>query len=192
MPPIQSTKSLTGHSLGAAGVQEAIYSLLMMQDGFIAESANIDELDPGIRRRADRAQAHRQRQARHRDVELLRLRRHQRDARLPALQRMRDQMTGMMKGKRGLIMGVANDHSIAWGIAKALAGAGRGARLHLSGRGARQARQAAGRRASAPNSCCPATSRTSPRSTPSSRHQGATGAGSISSSMPSPSPTRTS
>ncbi len=45
-PPIAATKSLTGHSLGAAGVQEAIYSLLMQQHGFIAESANIEELDP--------------------------------------------------------------------------------------------------------------------------------------------------
>ncbi len=46
MPPISATKSLTGHSLGAAGVQESIYSILMMQNGFIAESANITELDP--------------------------------------------------------------------------------------------------------------------------------------------------
>jgi 3-oxoacyl-[acyl-carrier-protein] synthase-1 len=46
MPPISSTKSLSGHSLGAAGVHEAIYCLLMMQDGFIAGSANIDSLDP--------------------------------------------------------------------------------------------------------------------------------------------------
>lgn len=45
-PPIGSTKSLSGHSLGAAGVQEAIYSLLMQQAGFIAASANIDTLDP--------------------------------------------------------------------------------------------------------------------------------------------------
>jgi len=45
MPPISSTKSLSGHSLGAAGVQEAIYCLLMMRDGFLAGSANIDELD---------------------------------------------------------------------------------------------------------------------------------------------------
>ena len=47
-PFISSTKSLTGHSLGAAGVQEAIYSLLMMQDGFMAESANIETLDPAF------------------------------------------------------------------------------------------------------------------------------------------------
>jgi 3-oxoacyl-[acyl-carrier-protein] synthase I len=46
VPPISSTKSLTGHSLGAAGVQEAIYCLLMMRDGFLAASANIEELDP--------------------------------------------------------------------------------------------------------------------------------------------------
>jgi len=45
-PPISSTKSLTGHALGAAGVNEAIYSLLMMQHGFICPSANIDQLDP--------------------------------------------------------------------------------------------------------------------------------------------------
>ena len=45
-PPISATKSLTGHSLGATGVQEAIYSLLMMRNGFICESANIEELDP--------------------------------------------------------------------------------------------------------------------------------------------------
>ncbi|MEL6746340.1 MAG: beta-ketoacyl-ACP synthase I [Pseudomonadota bacterium] len=46
MPPISATKSLSGHSLGAAGVQEAIYSLLMMEHGFIAGSANIETLDP--------------------------------------------------------------------------------------------------------------------------------------------------
>ena len=46
IPPISATKSLTGHSLGAAGVQEAIYSILMMQNDFICESANIEELDP--------------------------------------------------------------------------------------------------------------------------------------------------
>jgi 3-oxoacyl-[acyl-carrier-protein] synthase-1 len=48
MPPIAATKSLTGHSLGAAGAQEAIYSLLMMSNGFICESANIANLDPAF------------------------------------------------------------------------------------------------------------------------------------------------
>jgi 3-oxoacyl-[acyl-carrier-protein] synthase-1 len=47
-PMISSTKSLTGHSLGAAGAQEAIYCLLMMQNSFVCESANIDELDPAF------------------------------------------------------------------------------------------------------------------------------------------------
>ena len=46
VPPISSTKSLTGHSLGAAGVQEAIYSLIMMKNDFICASANIQQLDP--------------------------------------------------------------------------------------------------------------------------------------------------
>ncbi len=46
IPPFSSTKSLTGHSLGATGVQEAIYCLLMLRQGFIAGSANIETLDP--------------------------------------------------------------------------------------------------------------------------------------------------
>ncbi len=48
VPAISATKSLTGHSLGAAGVQEAIYSILMMKNGFVCESANIEELDPAF------------------------------------------------------------------------------------------------------------------------------------------------
>jgi 3-oxoacyl-[acyl-carrier-protein] synthase-1 len=46
IPPFSSTKSLTGHSLGATGVQEAIYCLLMLRQGFIAASANIETLEP--------------------------------------------------------------------------------------------------------------------------------------------------
>jgi 3-oxoacyl-[acyl-carrier-protein] synthase-1 len=62
IPPISATKSLTGHSLGAAGVQEAIYSLLMMNNGFICESANIENVDPAfedipiVRERRDNVQ----------------------------------------------------------------------------------------------------------------------------------------
>lgn len=48
IPPITSTKSLTGHALGAAGANETIYSLLMMENDFIAASANITELDPAV------------------------------------------------------------------------------------------------------------------------------------------------
>ncbi len=47
-PLISSTKSLTGHSLGAAGAQEAIYSLLMLNNGFAAKSAHIEHLDPAF------------------------------------------------------------------------------------------------------------------------------------------------
>lgn len=46
IPPLSSTKSMTGHALGAAGVNEAIYSLIMMQEGFIAPSINVETLDP--------------------------------------------------------------------------------------------------------------------------------------------------
>ena len=46
VPPISSTKSLTGHALGAAGSNEAIYSLLMLQNQFLAASAHIETLDP--------------------------------------------------------------------------------------------------------------------------------------------------
>ena len=60
-PMISSTKSLTGHSLGAVGAQEAIYCMLMMQNRFVCESANIEELDPAfadlpiVRKRVDDA-----------------------------------------------------------------------------------------------------------------------------------------
>ena len=59
--PISATKSLTGHSLGATGVQEAIYSLIMMRDGFVCESAHIEQIDPDmadmniVRKRIDNA-----------------------------------------------------------------------------------------------------------------------------------------
>jgi 3-oxoacyl-[acyl-carrier-protein] synthase-1 len=61
IPPISGTKALTGHSLGAIGVQESIYCLLMLNGGFICESANIEEIDPAfadvpiVRRRIDGA-----------------------------------------------------------------------------------------------------------------------------------------
>ena len=194
MPHITSTKSLTGHSLGAAGVQESIYSILMMQGGFIGESAHIENLDPEfegmpiVRKRIDNAKIDTvlsnsfgfggtnatlvfQRYSRHKD--------------LPA-------MDGLMKGKRGLVMGVANDHSIAWGIAKKLVRTGRGARLHLSGRSLRQARQAARRQARrlAGAALRRRGQRLGRRRLRDARQ--ANGAGSTSSSMPSAFPTRTS
>ena len=218
-PPISATKSLTGHSLGAAGVQEAIYSLLMMNNGFICESANIENLDPAfadmpiVRERRDNVQlgcvlsnsfgfggtnASRRVQAagcvtpmlfmvierfRDRDAKAVyrrfreqgrmmpdglhicrqldrgefrpllpadgvrrraaaaglaaqlgrsdgvrdragrTVRRDARTGRRPVCER--SGMTALMQGKRGLIMGVANDHSIAWGIAQDARGARR-------------------------------------------------------------------
>jgi 3-oxoacyl-[acyl-carrier-protein] synthase-1 len=65
MPYINSTKSLTGHSLGATGAQEAIYSILQMNNGFIGESAHIEEIDPDVadapivRKRMDNAKVER-------------------------------------------------------------------------------------------------------------------------------------
>ena len=77
VPALSSTKALTGHSLGAASVHEAIYSLLMLRDGFMAGSANITDLDPQaadfpILRESRRGKVE------HRDVQQLRFRRHQR------------------------------------------------------------------------------------------------------------------
>jgi 3-oxoacyl-[acyl-carrier-protein] synthase-1 len=65
VPPISSTKSLSGHSLGAAGVHESIYSLLMLENDFICASANIENIDPEVgdtpivRQRVDQAGLHR-------------------------------------------------------------------------------------------------------------------------------------
>ena len=146
-PPISATKSLTGHSLGATGVQEAIYSMLMMQNGFICESANIENIDPAmadmpiVRERVDNAKLG------CRAVEFVRVRRHQRIGRVQAarcLEKEKISMTELMKGKRGLVMGVANDHSIAWGIAKTLAEHGAELAFTYPGRGAGPAGQAAG------------------------------------------------
>ena len=95
-PMISATKSLTGHSLGAAGAQEAIYSLLMMNNGFVCESANIENLDPAfadmpiVRERQDN------RDAGMRAVELVRLRRHQRIRRVQAAGRVMRRRAGAL------------------------------------------------------------------------------------------------
>ena len=87
-PPISATKSLTGHSQGATGVHEAIYSLLMMQNGFICASAHIDEIDPAfadmpiVRERRDNVSLRRG------ALEFVRFRRHQRDDRIQARRRV--------------------------------------------------------------------------------------------------------
>src|SRR5690606_6480729 len=81
---------------------------------------------PCFRGHAYRSQAYRQCSAQYRAFQFLRIWRHQCNAGVPALSglRERDNMEGLMQGKRGLIMGVANNHSLAWGISKQLAAQG--------------------------------------------------------------------
>ena len=175
IPPISATKSLTGHSLGAVGVQEAIFSLLMMNNGFICESANIEELDPEfadmpiVRSRQDNAdlncvmsnsfgfggtnatlvlkrceawrfnprrstvRGHGTAQRHFRSPELVettealswaRAAHAQHDWKKAMTEKDFAKPGPLMAGKRGLIMGVANERSIAWGIARILAGQG--------------------------------------------------------------------
>ncbi len=78
VPPFSSTKSLTGHSLGATGVQEAIYCLIMLRQGFIAGSANVETPDPAAAGRHAPGARDARRAAAHRAVQQLRLWRHQR------------------------------------------------------------------------------------------------------------------
>ena len=99
--------------------------------------------------------------------------------------------SGLMNGKRGLIMGVANDHSIAWGIAKALAA--EGAELAFTYQGEALGKRVAPLAESLGSTLiAPATSRTSPRSTRRSRGLRKSGERSISSSIASAFPTATS
>jgi hypothetical protein len=131
-PPISSTKSLTGHSLGATGVQEAIYCILMMQGDFIAASANVTELDPALRpgeiatERVDGAGSTRCSPTASASA-----------APTPRWRSAGSRVSrmGIMAGKRGLVMGVANDHSIAWGIAKTLHDQGAELALTYQGEG---------------------------------------------------------
>ena len=148
-PPISATKSLTGHSQGATGAHEAIYSLLMMQNGFISRKRAYRRSRPRFLGYADRAFAPRQRKIEGRCSRTLSALAGQTrrscsststlelqslptcdESRISAPLRPLDLIderamrSGLMSGKRGLVMGVANDHSIAWGIAKALASEG--------------------------------------------------------------------
>ena len=88
-PPISATKSLTGHSLGATGVQEAIYSLLDDEQRLHLRERPYRGNRSGGRRHEHRPQADRRREARYGAVELVRFRRHQRDACLQPLQSLK-------------------------------------------------------------------------------------------------------
>ena len=196
-PPISATKSLTGHSQGATGVHEAIYSLLMMQNSFICESAHIDEIDPGVRRHADRARAARQRadRARCSPIPSASAAPTRRSCSSTSTRNDKEEVSGMksglMSGKRGLVMGVANDHSIAWGIAKALAA--QGAELAFTYQGEALGKRVRPLAESVGSKLVAALRRRGhrTRSTPRSPRSARRGAGSISSSTASAFPTAT-
>ena len=101
-------------------------------------------------------------------------------------------MQDLMKGKRGLIMGVANDHSIAWGIAKTLAAQGAELAFTYQGEALGKRVKPLAEQLGVRTWCCPAMSRTSPASMRCSRRCAPNGGSWIFWSTPSRSPTRTS
>ena len=117
IPKISSTKSLSGHSLGATSVHEAVYCLIMMKNNFISASANISDLDdeaknfPIVRK-----------------VEKEKLQAVMSNSfgfgGTNATLVFEKNIMSLLKNKKGLIMGVANERSIAWGISKKLANEG--------------------------------------------------------------------
>ena len=190
-PPISATKSLTGHSLGATGVQESIYCILMMQQPLPLRERQHRQSRSGLRRHADPPRPPRQRRRRDRAVQQLRLRRHQRDAScssgstrkfFPSHVRSDERQARNHHGGRQRPLDRVGNRQGA-------GGGGRGARLHLSGRGARQARRPRSPKASARSWSSPAMSRTPPRSTRCSIGSRPTGARSTSLSTASASPT---
>ena len=128
MPPFSSTKSLTGHSLGGTGVQEAIYSILMMNNNFITKSANIENLDSEVEGLPILLETKK-------DCDFnsllsnsfgfggtnasLVFKRFNSEEKNNFVQK-KVEVQNEFEGKKGIIFGVANDHSCAWGIANGL------------------------------------------------------------------------
>ena len=128
MPPFSSTKSLTGHSLGGTGVQEAIYSILMMNNNFISKSANIENLDPEVEGLPIVLETKK-------DCDFdtllsnsfgfggtnasLVFKKFDSEEKNVFVEN-KIYVENELKGKKGIIFGVANDHSCAWGIANGL------------------------------------------------------------------------
>ena len=128
MPCFSSTKSLTGHSLGGTGVQEAIYSILMMNNNFICKSANVENLDPEVEGLPIVLETKK-------DCDFNTLLSNSfgfggTNASLVFKKFDAEEKTNFIpkkidaenefQGKKGIIFGVANDHSCAWGIANGL------------------------------------------------------------------------
>ena len=128
MPCFSSTKSLTGHSLGGTGVQEAIYSILMMNNNFICKSANIENLDPEVKGLPIVLETKK-------DCDFntllsnsfgfggtnasLVFKKFDPEEKINFVSKKVD-TENEFEGKKGIIFGVANDHSCAWGIADGL------------------------------------------------------------------------
>ena len=128
MPNFSSTKSLTGHSLGGTGVQEAIYSILMMNNNFICKSANIENLDPEVKGLPIVLETKK-------DCDFntlltnsfgfggtnasLVFKKFNSEEKINFAPKKVD-IENDLEGKKGIIFGVANDHSCAWGIADGL------------------------------------------------------------------------
>ena len=128
MPCFSSTKSLTGHSLGGTGVQEAIYSILMMNNNFICKSANIENLDPEVEGLPIVLETKK-------DCDFntllsnsfgfggtnasLVFKKFDVKEKINFIPKKIDAQNEF-EGKKGIIFGVANDHSCAWGIADGL------------------------------------------------------------------------
>ena len=115
IPKISSTKSLSGHPLGAASVHEAIYSLIMMKNNFITASANINDMDEDAKKFPIVTQTEK-------NVELNSVMSNSFGfgGTNATLIFEKGKIMSLMKGKKGLIMGVANERSIAWGISQKL------------------------------------------------------------------------
>ena len=128
MPSFSSTKSLTGHSLGGTGVQEAIYSILMMNNNFITKSANIENLDPEVKGLPILLETKK-------DCDFhtllsnsfgfggtnasLVFKKFDKEEKSVFVEKKID-VKNELSGKKGIIFGVANDHSCGWGIASGL------------------------------------------------------------------------
>ena len=121
MPPISSTKSLSGHSLGAAGVHEAIYSILMMKSGFLSASKNVFNLDDSVKSNEILIKS---RQNVEFDTVLSNSFGFGGTNATLAFSKFDRLMPITIENKCGLILGVANDRSVAWGISKVLSNSG--------------------------------------------------------------------